>query len=760
MALQFPFDSLTNVNIVLALNECILNLVMNWTEGALARHSRRKGWDKDVARQKKYFAKVRARKNAPASSKGLDITSFVPDYIPQTQRPQDSLPASFTPAKKPRTPKRRLIHGQPDANRTPRRDFVQGVNLELPKPNGATENPPARLSENDCPELDIATKRRRLLEKADWTGVSTQKPLTVDFAWQKDHSLISKETHRFRQDHKSSLTLNRPNSHDRFREKTLGRLSDNEMRINIGSQNLRWSRNSNSVRSFATRQGFAARDSQSVSTLRLRPISPYQQSASAHKPTRTTARFQKSSQYPDSLGSRNQSSRTPDTILSNTEDPASQEAEYGTPDEPRFVVNAHTPIIHQPRPTRETWPLIFDIRSPEVEENLSTTAVLGAPRRPSERMTSEDIQWNIWLNSSAKTARKEPTETSEARDSPSSISPGISQYWNSWEEDSQTQSPVRNETLHQRSLSPTDELQLPSSEIGPSKILVRDSVRNEILDSEMQGAGHPADLPDTSETRNSLKHQNNNRSKASIKPQMDLAFLARTNLRVTSKDLDLLDLSTESEEKNEVLAETQVEQEMSPYAEDEDEIWKKFVLDDNIIETNRKARNEAHEQTKRDLGFKKKSFHAFEDPSLSSSSTAPRSDVAEPPSASRDRPLLLAKQTLDAVDEQIGEQPGADSDSSQEEPPSSEAAAKTNVTDNIGSVVAQPPSPQQSQAEFKFHQPRLFIGRLAGDTSSNKPSVPLYPPPKKSRRWKKRRDQGRPDFRTMPDYDDDPIEED
>ncbi|KAL4723672.1 hypothetical protein ACLX1H_009314 [Fusarium chlamydosporum] len=638
MALQFPFDSLTNVNIVLALNECILNLVMNWTEGALARHSRRKGWDKDVARQKKYFAKVRARKNAPASSKGLDITSFVPDYIPQTQRPQDSLPASFTPAKKPRTPKRRLIHGQPDANRTPRRDFVQGVNLELPKPNGATENPPARLSENDCPELDIATKRRRLLEKADWTG--------------------------------------------------------------------------------------------------------------------------KSSQYPDSLGSRNQSSRTPDTILSNTEDPASQEAEYETPDEPRFVVNAHTPIIHQPRPTRETWPLIFDIRSPEVEENLSTTAVLGAPRRPSERMTSEDIQWNIWLNSSAKTARKEPTETSEARDSPSSISPGISQYWNSSEEDSQTQSPVRNETLHQRSLSPTDELQLPSSEIGRSKILVRDSVRNEILDSEMQGAGHPADLPDTSETRNSLKHPNNNRSKASIKPQMDLAFLARTNLRVTSKDLDLLDLLTESEEKNEVLAETQVEQEMSPYAEDEDEIWKKFVFDDNIIETNRKARNEAHEQTKRDLGIKKKSFHAFEDPSLSSSSTAPRSDVAEPPSASRDRPLLLAKQTLDAVDKQICEQPGADSDSSQEEPPSSEAAAKTNVTDNIGSVVAQPPSPQQSQAEFKFHQPRLFIGRLAGDTSSNKPSVPLYPPPKKSRRWKKRRDQGRPDFRTMPDYDDDPIEED
>src|SRR6478609_2791856 len=101
---------------------------MNWTEGALARHSRRKGWDKDAARQKQYFAKARARKNAPASSKGLVVESFVPDYIPQTERHQDRPSISSTPAKKQKTPKRKLIHRQQDISRTPHQDSIQGVN--------------------------------------------------------------------------------------------------------------------------------------------------------------------------------------------------------------------------------------------------------------------------------------------------------------------------------------------------------------------------------------------------------------------------------------------------------------------------------------------------------------------------------------------------------------------------------------------------------------------------------------------------------
>jgi hypothetical protein len=223
----------------------------------------------------------------------------------------------------------------------------------------------------------------------------------------------------------------------------------------------------------------------------------------------------------------------------------------------------------------------------------------------------------------------------------------------------------------------------------------------------------------------------------------------------------LLDLLAESEDRNGVMLGKQVDRKITPNAEDEDEIWKRFVFDNDTIEITRKARDEANEQTKRDLGLKKTNeLHTFEDLFLASSSTAPPSDVAEPPSATRDKSLSM-KQTFGIADDQIGKplSTDSDSDSDLEGRPSAEAAAKTDTADTIDSIVAQPPSPRPPQAEFKFYQPQLFIGRLASDAPSDTPSVPLYAP-KKGRRWRKRRDMGRPDFRAMPDYDDDPIEED
>ncbi|GKU00366.1 hypothetical protein FLAG1_02486 [Fusarium langsethiae] len=368
---------------------------MNWTEGALARHSRRKGWDKDAARQKQYFAKARARKNAPSSSKGLDIVSFVPDYIkqPQPQQPQNHYSTSSTPAKKQKTPKRKLVHIQNDNNKTSCRDLVHGINIELPKSGG--EPSLVRHSKKDSQELDIATKRRKLLEKNDWIGVSTQKPLMVNSAWRKDRSPRPQGTSNFRQD----LTPLIP-TYDQYghsNKRTLGRLSNNEMRINIGSQNLRWSRESNSVRSFATRQGLPTHVSSSPDrSLNQGPISPYQLPSSVQAPITAITKPRKCDTSPDRLDSRNKLSRlsnpTLDTAYGNSsQKPSRREG----PDEPRFVARAQIPIIHQPKPTRETQPSMFNIRSPDLEETMSTTAVLGAPRRSSNRITPEDIRWNL-----------------------------------------------------------------------------------------------------------------------------------------------------------------------------------------------------------------------------------------------------------------------------------------------------------------------------------------------------------------------------
>ncbi|KAL6922160.1 hypothetical protein ACHAP8_003630 [Fusarium lateritium] len=736
---------------------------MNWTEGALARHSRRKGWDKDAARQKQYFAKARARKNAPSSSKGLDIVSFVPDYIkqPQPQQPQDHYSASSTPAKKQKTPKRKLIHIQNDVNETPRRDLAQGINIELPKPDGKLS--PAYQSKKYHQELDIAVKRRRLLEKDDWTGVNTQKPLMANSTWRKDRSPRPRGTANFRQDPTSI-----PPAYDQYghyNKRTLGGLSSEEMRISIGSQNLRWSRESNSVRSFDTRQGLPSHiDSSPDRSLNIGTISSYQLPSNVQALTRATIRPRKCDNSPDRLGSRNKLFSLSRSALNTTHGNSNRRLNRrGESDEPRFVANAHIPIIHQPQPTRGTQPSMFNIRSPDLEENMSTTAVLGAPTRSSKRITTEDIRWNSWLNSKAIISSKEPAQTNEMSESLRSISPGISHFWNSSEERSQTQSPVQPRTPRQRPSSQTDEPQLQSCESRSSNVISSDSIQNEMLSSEPKlpevQTEDDSTSPTTLETHEPPKSLNHDRRHACVKRRSDWVLSTRPNPHKTTDCRDLLDLLSENEGRNGVVTEKDTDRKTTLNPEDEDDIWKRFVFDNDIAETTRRALDEAKEQTKRELGLEKtNSPCTFQDLPLASSPTAARSDVAEPPSISRDSSLSM-KQTLGIADDEMERPSSTDPDSDLEDQSISEVPAKVDTTDANDSIIAQPSSPVPIQAEFKFHQPQFFIGRLAAGAPSDKPSVTLYEP-KKGRRWKKRRDKERPDFRAMPNYDDDPIEED
>ncbi|KAJ4133418.1 hypothetical protein NW768_005002 [Fusarium equiseti] len=736
---------------------------MNWTEGALARHSRRKGWDKDAARQKQYFAKARARKNAPASSKGLVVESFVPDYIPQTERHQDRQSISSTPAKKQKTPKRKLIHRQHDTVGTPRQDSIPGVNLELPKPDGQIDHSPARCTNKSDHESDIARKRRKLLEKGDWTGVSTQKPLMAGFAGQKDRSPRSRGTRNFRQNHESVLSPHRSGQNYRYNKGTLGNPTRDEMRINIGSQNLRWSRDSNSVRSLATRQDLTAHlSTTSDSTPRPEPMSPYQDMLSVQAAMDITARPRGSNLNPNHCDSRNHpSSPAHNNAYGYT---GQQEDWRKGSKEPRFIVNAHTPIIHQPQPTRKTRSPMLDVGSPGTEENMSTTAVLGAPKRPYARITSEDIRWNLWLNPSAETAPKELDQMEEADHASRPVSPGISHFWNSSEQYTQNTSPLRNETLQQESSSIFGEPQLQSSESSPSSILASDSVQDEIPHPgtelpQIQAIDHLPSASTAIETCILSRSPHRGISESFIKPRSDPVLPVPANPRMTHKAQDLLDLLAENEKRHELSIEKQVDPDTITDAEDEDEIWKRFVFDNDPVETKRKAYEEATEQTKRDLGLgKTKTLCVIEDPLLPPSSAAPQSDVAEPPSEPRD--LLANNTTLDMTSDQTEERLGADQYPELEEDPPSETAARTDITDTIDSTMAQPSSPQPPQADFKFHQPQLFTGRLAGEVSSTTPPVSLYAPPKSGRRLRKRWGKGRPDFRALPNYEDDPIEED
>jgi hypothetical protein len=727
---------------------------MNWTEGALARHSRRKGWDKDAARQKQYFAKARVRKNAPATSKGLDISSFVPDYIPKPASSQGRQSNSSTPRRKQRAPKGKLMHRQSETENSHRRRHGRERescigNQEIDAENSSTTSPDKHKQ-----ELDIATKRLRLLEKADWTGVITQKPVTVEFFRQRDRStkLLSKSTSG--RDHRWKYS---PYPKDQPNKRTLGRLSENDIEINIGSQNLRWSRDSNSVRSFATRQDLlpCLEIPNSNNVTSQAPVSSYQQSP--------TLRHQE--RLPRAHGSHR--SRPHDersnpllSLSSATRSPGQEEWLAREADEPRYIVQTHTPIIHQPQPTRRRHRVI-ETQSPDLDEGASAVAVLGT-LRPSDRITAEDIRWNMWLESRTKSRQQQHAQPSRNKGPSRPITPSLSNYLNTSNDKSHIGSLICTENQGQNSPHANEEPQPRSSETYPSSIPASES-QHEPLDDEQElpelqtRDPFPSILPATSSCA-LPKSSSYERSETSPKTGSDLVIPMGSFMPVIPNVQDLLDLLIASEEQQEPNIENQTQQEITPNTDDEDEIWKKFVLDNDSAETSRKAREEAHEQTKCALGWKKPNVpRMFIESSLSSGSTAPPSDIAEPPSASRGEAPSTLERNFILADDQIQDLPGAEL-----EVPSSEAAARADIADAADSIIAQPASPQPLQAEFKFHQPQLFVGRLASDVPSTKSPVYLDAPRSKGRRQRsrRRRDKGRPDFRIMPNYNDDPIEED
>ncbi|KAH7255421.1 uncharacterized protein BKA55DRAFT_564058 [Fusarium redolens] len=368
----------------------------------------------------------------------------------------------------------------------------------------------------------------------------------------------------------------------------------------------------------------------------------------------------------------------------------------------------------------------------------------------------------MWLESRTKSRQQQHAQPSRNKGPSRPISPSLSNYLNTSNDKSHIGSLICTENQGQNSPHANEEPQPRSSETYPSSIPASES-QHEPLDDEQElpelqtRDPFPSILPATSSCA-LPKSSSYERSETSPKTGSDLVIPMGSFMPVIPNVQDLLDLLIASEEQQEPNIENQTQQEITPNTDDEDEIWKKFVLDNDSAETSRKAREEAHEQTKCALGWKKPNVpRMFIESSLSSGSTAPPSDIAEPPSASRGEAPSTLERNFILADDQIQDLPGAEL-----EVPSSEAAARADIADAADSIIAQPASPQPLQAEFKFHQPQLFVGRLASDVPSTKSPVYLDAPRSKGRRQRsrRRRDKGRPDFRIMPNYNDDPIEED
>ncbi|KPM34587.1 hypothetical protein AK830_g11986 [Neonectria ditissima] len=710
---------------------------MNWTEGALARHSRRKGWDKDAARQKQYFARARARKSEAASKRSLHASSFIPDYIPQSPQAQDRHQPSLSPRHKQSKRSEPLVGQSYDKENTTATVFSQHDGPDPRIQNGDSHSTSKSSSEGNS-GANLDAKRRRLLEKNDWTGVSLQNPILVSLSGQGGDArkpVPSDADSRPTKRQKISEVPRKGNS-ARGDKSLLG--NDGQMNIRIGSQNLRWSRDNNTVRS---------------STSQNRPLPTFEAWASQQGSSRST-RTRPHSTPSDCLASElslgtQGLSETDSSEFEHQDRPTSSangiehsllehvdKRREKNPDQPRYVVTSSPPIIYHPQPTRGRRLALFDIRSPTPEDIGSVVAQIGAPNHSSDRITDDDAQWNSWLNAKDCTrSRSHTNDTQEYGQPLPSISPGISHYRDG--SDDWSLLPGVPETADGRDL-PSDSNELPpicpSILTSPNRVSTS-SVRHEAQPPVMlkqRTLGLDERLSITPPTTQHIKF--NHMGGEEYTKAGDALLLPSTGELPKAPNVqDLIDLLIIEEGKGQ----PEDNDDQRKNAEDEDESWRRFVFDEDSTEINRRARFEAQQQTVDDL------YRA---------TTGLASDVAEPPSISRDNPSMSPASiaSLAMYSQEISSCTNNDGSSD---------VCPTNTTGTANSNTAHIGSPRPQHSDFKFHQPNAFVGRLARLAPTNTRPIQL-PLSKRGRgRPKKCRGSGRPDFRTMPDHDDDPIEE-
>ncbi|CAM1501007.1 Fc.00g101690.m01.CDS01 [Cosmosporella sp. VM-42] len=518
---------------------------MNWTEGALARHSRRKGWDKDAARQKEYFVKARARKHEAATKKNHHLSSFVPDYIP---RAQGSVHSSSPIRHKSHVPRNRLTHQRNEPSKSLSNPSSRSSSLQV-------ETRAAKLSSAQEPPVKQETleaKRRRLLEKSDWTGVNFQKPIVVDFSWQRDssqrHKLANNDAKGVSRRH---ITENPPHwrrHHKLGPEETDDHGHEDQMRVRIGS----WDVTSSYFRSPRSHPGLLP-TLETWNSQQGRISSPY---SASHSSFRTSLQAQSARRYehPSPNNSPAPESQHPVTSESITNQDSSgrniHPKRRKISDDPGIVVRSPPPVIHHPQPTRGSRLRLFDIRSPDSQAADSTIAQIGALHDAFNRVTGDDIQWNSWLHP-PKGIDEEPDLLTVHKDLEArrSITPGVSQYWDHSEaRPSSThihETSTEEITSHREcsiidissTSSTSDDMESVCNYVEPERLEPLPETSSLITD-ESEPAARPANIP-TSE------HEVRRRY---LMPANDLVLPSMRQLPQAPKVQDLMDLLIEEEQ--------------------------------------------------------------------------------------------------------------------------------------------------------------------------------------------------------------------
>lgn len=214
---------------------------MNWTEGSLARHARRTGWNEGATKQKEYFAKARSRQRHNSQTAIADASEFVPSYMVDKSQARNRPDASNSHQRDAH-----IWRLNPEDSRHTNSNYNNSGTESVSYPKRrATDLHDASLSTQAEEYLDA--KRARLLETSDWSGVGIQKPLVVTYP--SDSTVIkSSKKHHTDPSHRGSrqrcaaIAL-APSPDNTAHGQTL----DNVV-IRIGSQDYRWSPAANTIK--------------------------------------------------------------------------------------------------------------------------------------------------------------------------------------------------------------------------------------------------------------------------------------------------------------------------------------------------------------------------------------------------------------------------------------------------------------------------------------------------------------------------------
>jgi hypothetical protein len=369
----------------------------------LQRNSRRKGWNPGLVRQKEYFAKARTkykqRAAADESAQG-QATIFIPSYIKDQaaagvggSRSNDQtglsrMRATVNDARKRRLPSPTETGGK--LSRMP------------PESQSGLQSVPhlVGIDETDSRgTADLDAKRRRLLEQSDWAGINFQQTLLEDLA-PPTHGVIADHHNRRLGGHlvqkgENVAQLELP----RDRRSTDKRPND-EMRLKIGTQNLRWSRGSNTVRSCEMDSTVSPPSStwnhwkSSLSAMGV----PSDVSSKANASTLTEQGVNPSNKtkYSKSLHASN------GVHANQTKSFSADSLEIGAP----IYVISSSPLMHHPRPARRSRPPVVRLKTPDLETSPSLIARAGSAEMRSLSHNPDEDMWMQWLQTDEENEAK------------------------------------------------------------------------------------------------------------------------------------------------------------------------------------------------------------------------------------------------------------------------------------------------------------------------------------------------------------------